>query len=81
MMCQGAVRQCNLISRIDRQGAEHRYFWVANGIIRDVTVTVGDLTTIMDATVCATETTNILLGVKFLAQVDGVLWIHLLSWR
>jgi hypothetical protein len=45
MMCQGAVRQCNLISRIDRQGAEQRCFRVANGgrclfggIIRDVTV-------------------------------------------
>jgi hypothetical protein len=46
------------------------------GIIRDVTVTVGDLTTVMDATICAAETTDILLGVKFLAQVDGVLWIH-----
>jgi hypothetical protein len=83
MMCQGAVRQCNLISRIDRQGAEQRCFRVANGavimplgIIRDVTVTVGDLTTVMDATVCAAETTGILLGVKFLAQVDGVLRIH-----
>jgi hypothetical protein len=82
-MCQGAVRQCNLISRIDRQGAEQRCFRVANGavemplgIIRDVTVTVGDLTTVMDATVCAAETTDILLGVKFLAQVDGVLRIH-----
>jgi len=83
MMCQGAVRQCNLISRIDRQGAEQRCFRVANGalerplgIIRDVSVTVGDLTTVMDATVCAAESTDVLLGVKFLAQVDGVLRIH-----
>jgi hypothetical protein len=82
MMCQGAVRQCNLISRIDREGAKQRCFRVANGavemslgIIRDVTVTVGDLTTVMDATVCAAATTDILLGVKFLAQVDEVLRI------
>jgi len=62
---------------------EHRCFRVANGaletplgIIRDVSVTVGDLTTSLDATVCAAETTDILLGVKFLAQVDGVLRIN-----
>jgi len=77
MMGVEAVRQCNLISRIDRRGAEQKCFRVANGtplgMIRDVSISVGDLTTTVDVTVCAAETTDILLGVKFLAQVDGVL--------
>jgi len=62
MMGQEAVCQCNLISRVDLRGMENRCFRVANGaletplgIIRDGSVTMGDLTTTLDATVCEAE--------------------------
>jgi len=65
-------------AKIAKVAFVQKCFRVANGtletplgMIRDVSISVGDLTTTVDVTVCAAETTDILVGVKFLGQVDG----------
>ena len=79
MMGVLAARRCNLTSSVDEDAAAGRAFKVANGevdrplgIIRDVQVGLGDVTTTVDFTVCRAETPDILLGCQFLRQVDGV---------
>jgi hypothetical protein len=82
-MCQGAVRQSNLISRIDHR-AKHRCFRVANGAMEmplsiietSLSQSVTSPPSWMQPYVPRAETTYILLGVRFLAQVDGFLRIH-----
>ena len=72
-----SVRACQMIHNIDREAGKERRFRIANGkvetplgVIHSVPITVGPVTTFADVTVCNADTDFILLGIKFLCQLD-----------
>ena len=80
MMGIGSVRNCQMIQGIDRDAGRNIRFRVANGqieaplgIIRSVPITLGPVTTYTDVTVCNADTDYILLGIRFLKQLNAEL--------
>ena len=83
MMGLRAIREANLLDRVDRTPSRLRQYQVANGaietafgVVRQVDIGIGPASARHDVTVCASDTNTVLLGNSYLAKIYAKFSVH-----